>query len=48
MASGITGKKVTDILGKHLLGYILVSLAILLVVTYVPAISTFLPEVLAK
>ena len=48
VASGITGKKVTDILGKHLLGYILVSLAILLVVTYVPAISTFLPEVLAK
>lgn len=48
VATGITGRKVTDILGKHLIGYILVSLLVLMIVTYVPAISTFLPGMLAK
>lgn len=48
VASGITKKKVADIMGKHLVGYILVSLAVLMVITYVPAISTFLPELLSK
>lgn len=47
VATGITGKKVSDILGKNLLGYIAISIAILLVITYVPAISTFLPGLLS-
>jgi len=47
VATGISGKKVSDILGKHLVGYIVISISILLVITYVPAISTFLPKLLA-
>jgi len=48
VATGIAGKKVTDILGKHLIGYIVISITVLMIITYVPAISTFLPGLLAK
>ncbi|BFL46830.1 TRAP transporter large permease [Lactonifactor longoviformis] len=47
VATGITGKKVSDILGKNLIGYIVISIAILLIITYVPSISTFLPGLIA-
>lgn len=47
VATGITGKKVLDILGKNLIGYIVISIAILLIITYVPSISTFLPGLIA-
>ncbi|EEQ56378.1 TRAP transporter large permease [Enterocloster sp. OA13] len=47
VATGITGKKVSDILGKYLFGYIAISIIILLIITYVPAISTFLPQLVA-
>ena len=47
VATGITKKKVSDILGKYLLGYILISIFILMLITYIPAISTFLPSVVS-
>lgn len=47
VATGITGKKVSDILGKNLIGYIVISIAILLIITYIPSISTFLPGLIA-
>ena len=48
VATGIAKKKVSDILGKYLVGYIIVSVSILMIITYVPAISTFLPQLLSK
>ncbi len=45
VATGITKKKVSDILGKYLIGYIAISVFILMIITYIPAISTFLPSV---
>lgn len=47
VATGITKKKVSDILGKYLIGYIAISVFILMIITYIPAISTFLPSVVS-
>lgn len=43
VATGIMKKKVSDILGKYLVGYLLVSIGILMIITYVPKICTLLP-----
>ncbi|MDO4279866.1 MAG: TRAP transporter large permease [Lachnoclostridium edouardi] len=47
VATGITGKKVSDVLGKYLIGYIVISIVILMVITYVPGLSTFLPQLVS-
>lgn len=47
VATGITGKKVSDVLGKYLIGYIVISITILMVITYVPGLSTFLPQLVS-
>ena len=48
VASGIANKKVSDMFSKYLIGYIVVSVAVLMVITYIPAVSTFLPGVLSN
>ncbi len=47
VASGIMKTKVTKMLGKHLVGFIFVSVAVLMLITYIPEISTFLPRLFA-
>lgn len=44
VAAGITGDKVETVVNKHTVMYILVSIVILFLLTYIPEIVTFLPN----
>ena len=46
VATSICGKNVSDILGKNLVGYIIVSIAVLMLITYIPNICLLLPNLL--
>lgn len=46
VAAGISGKGIESVVNKHLLKYLIVSVILLMVITYIPQISTFLPSLL--
>lgn len=46
VAASLKNTKVDNVINIHLFWYILISLAVLMLLTYVPSISTFLPELL--
>lgn len=48
VATGIMKKKVSDVLTKRLAGYIIVSVSVLLLITYIPQITLALPNFLRR
>lgn len=46
VAAGLGRKPLTYLIGKHLAGYLVASVVALLIITYVPALSTFLPSLM--
>lgn len=47
VASGIANMKLTNMFGRYLIGFLLVSIGILMLITYVPAIALHLPSIVS-
>lgn len=48
VAAGIHGGKIEKVVNKYLIGYLIISIIMLMIITYIPPISLTLPSILGK